>query len=308
MTHDAWLPNLFILGVPKAGTTSLHDWLVAHPDVKGPLSKEACFFIDPDSHVFRPDFNIGLGLEMYQSEFPEGAAQVILDATPTYIFQRTALKHIPALPSHPRCLVLLRDPAEQIFSLYRYFRDNWNDVPPEMSFVEFIHACESGSHAFGGNELLGNALHNAHYARILRPWQAALGPDRLMVRSLDEMRADPRAFTASVAQWVGLDPAFYSDFAFPRENETLRPWLKSLQRLNIAVRGYLPKGAAYKVARKIYRNMNLKRQKVAPEEATMLDRLRTEFAASNVELAQEYGIDVTPWQPRGRPYSRRIAS
>lgn len=308
MTSVAWLPNLFILGVPKAGTTSLHDWLVAHPDVTGPLSKEACFFIDPESHVFRPDFNIGLGLGLYQSEFPEAAAPVILDATPTYIYQRAALEHIPGLPSHPRCLVLVRDPAEQIFSLYRYFRDNWNDVPPQMSFAAFLHACETGSHDFGGNELLGNALYNAHYLRSLRQWRAALGPDRLMVRSLDDMRADPRAFTVSVARWLGLDPAFYDGFSFPRENETRRPLLKSLQRLNIAVRGYLPKGAAYKVARKIYRNMNLKRQTVSADEAALLDRLRAEFATSNAELAQEFGIDVTTWQPRGRPYSRRIAS
>ncbi len=308
MSTDTWLPNLFILGVPKAGTTSLHDWLVAHPDVKGPISKEASFFIDPESHVFRPDFNMGLGLELYRSEFVEGGARVILDATPTYIFQRTALEHIPTLPSHPRCLVLVRDPAEQIFSLYRYFRDNWNDVPPDMSFDAFIRACEARSHDFGGNELLTNALENADYVRHLRPWRAALGPDRLMVRSLDEMRADPRAFTISVAQWIGVDPGFFESFTFARENETFQPFFRGLQRLNIAVRGYLPKGAAYTMARKIYRKMNLKRQAVAPEEAAVLEKLRAQFEQANAELARDYGVDVTSWQPRGKPHSRKIAS
>lgn len=69
MTPD-WLPNLFICGVPKAGTSSLHRWLSDHPDAFGALDKEARFFMDPGGHIHRPDFNIANGLEGYRSQFP----------------------------------------------------------------------------------------------------------------------------------------------------------------------------------------------------------------------------------------------
>ncbi len=305
MSAPDWLPNVFILGVPKAGTTSLHNWIAAHPDALGARSKEARFFVDPESHVFRPDFHIGQGLARYREEFAHGAgrpARVVLDSTPAYLYQRAAFDHVPALPTAPRCLVILREPADQIHSLYRYFRDNWGHVPADMSFAGFVAACRHGSHEFAGNELARHALRNARYADILRPWRARLGDERLLVRSFDDLRADPRAFTVSVARWMGLDPAFYDDFDFPRENLTLAPRIRWLQRANIALRAHLPKGAPYRLARALYHRLNLRRQPVKTEEAEVMDRLRAEFAEANAALAREYGLDLSRWpMPRDQP-------
>lgn len=310
MTSPPWLPNVFILGVPKAGTTSLHNWLSAHPDALGARSKEARFFMDPTSHVFRPDFHIGLGLELYRQEFSHGQSEqvpVIIDSTPAYLYQRAALDHIPDLATSPRCLVIVRDPAEQILSLYRYFRDNWHYVPQNMSFADFVAASRDGRHGFAGNELARDAIRNAHYAEILRAWRERLGSDRLMVRSFDELRSDPRAFTASVARWIGLDTGFFDDFDFLRENQTLAPRSRWLQRANIAVRARLPKGAAYRLVRNLYHRVNLKRQRIVPAEASIMEALRAEFRIANAELARDYGIDVTRWQPDGRQSVRTVS-
>lgn len=310
MSDLSWLPNLFILGVPKAGTSSLHAWLAAHPDALGARSKEARFFIDPDSHVFRPDFHIGLGLDRYRAEFAHGAGRrprVTLDSTPAYLYQRSALDHIPDLPGAPRCLVIVREPAEQIRSLFRYFRDGWGYIPPEMDFAAFVAAARAGSHPFGGNELARDALVNARHVEALRPWRARLGPDRLRVLSFDDLRADPRAFTAAVARWVGLDPGFYDGYDFPRENETLAPRLRWLQRVNIGLRARLPQGAPYRMARALYHRLNLRRPEVAADEAAVMAALRADYREANAALAREFGIDVSRWQDggAGQPASSR---
>ena len=39
------LPNLFLAGFPKAGTTSLFSWLAAHPEVCGARPKEPGHFL-----------------------------------------------------------------------------------------------------------------------------------------------------------------------------------------------------------------------------------------------------------------------
>ena len=49
------LPNLFIIGVPKAGTTTLARWLCDHPDVRGGVEKELRFLMDAGSTQARPD-------------------------------------------------------------------------------------------------------------------------------------------------------------------------------------------------------------------------------------------------------------
>ena len=41
-------PNLFILGAPKCGTTSLWAWLSTHPNIFSPTEKELHFFNTDD--------------------------------------------------------------------------------------------------------------------------------------------------------------------------------------------------------------------------------------------------------------------
>ena len=41
---DKAMPNFFIVGAPKCGTTSLHEYLQRHPDVFMPFYKEPHFF------------------------------------------------------------------------------------------------------------------------------------------------------------------------------------------------------------------------------------------------------------------------
>ena len=54
------LPNFLIIGVQKAGTTSLFTYLTEHPQVRSPATKEVHFF----------DRRWDLGVGWYQSQFP----------------------------------------------------------------------------------------------------------------------------------------------------------------------------------------------------------------------------------------------
>ncbi len=54
------LPSALIIGAQKGGTTSLFNYLVQHPDVLAPLSKEVHYF---DLHYAR-------GINWYRGRFP----------------------------------------------------------------------------------------------------------------------------------------------------------------------------------------------------------------------------------------------
>ena len=247
------LPNVVIAGAPKAGTSSLFSWIADHPDAVGSREKETYFFVDPGTHMYRPDFNAMNGLEAYGSQFdvPPGLApRVILEATPGYLYMTQALERVPGLPTKPRCIFVLREPASQIFSLYQYFRDNWDWIPPEMSFDAFLEAVRSRQEEFKGNELAQNALSFARYVDYLLPWQTRLGRERMFVTTFDALVADPAKTTKKIASWLDLDQAFYENYAFPHENETYAPRNRALQKLNIMVRDALPKGRAYDVGPK----------------------------------------------------------
>lgn len=299
MTDPVFLPNFIIAGAPKAGTSSVFAWIAEHPDALGSREKETYFFVDPGTHMYRPEAHVSQGFAAYGDQFvlPAGPApKVILESTPAYIYYRTALERIPDLPSQPRCLFILREPAAQIYSLYTYFRDNWSWIPGDMSFAEFLAAVRAGSHDFKGNELARNALAQGRYIDYLLPWRERLGAERIMVATFDELLADQRGLTKRVAEWVGLDPAFYDDFAFPRENETYAPRNRLLQNVNVAIRGLLPKGAFYENLRGVYRRLNT-RAPSGPSDAEGAEvaRLRGEFTEANARLAEEFGLDLSRW-------------
>lgn len=298
MTDLNWLPNFFIAGAPKAGTSSLHGYIADHPDAFGSREKETYFFSDPGTHMFRPAANAALGFETWRDQFPipaDARPKVIVESTPSYLYSARALAQIPALPSAPKCLFVLREPATQIYSLYTYFRDNWSWIPAEMSFEAFLAAARAGSHAFGGNELAQNAFANARYIDFLRPWHEALGEGRIMVASFDELCADERAFTKRVAAWLGLDPAFYDSYAFPRENETYAPKNRALHRLNVAVRGAIPRGALYRGLRRLYRAANTTKPGAKTDgDKALIGALAPEFTEANAALDAAYNIRFTP--------------
>ena len=256
--------------------------------------------MDPGTHMFGRRGADAYDLEDYGRHFPVEPGRepkVILESTPGYLYYQEALRRVPDLPTRPRCLFVVREPSSQIFSLYRYFRENWTWIPAGMSFSDFVSAARRGEHAFGGNELARDALRNAAYADFLEPWRDRLGPGRMRVVTFDALRADPRGFTADVARWAGLDPSFYDAYGFARDNETYAARWRPLQGVNVALRGRLPKGRLYGAARRAYRSLNT-RPPSAPdaEDRAVLGELRKEYRAANERLARGFGLALAGWR------------
>jgi hypothetical protein len=294
--HPGWMPTVFIAGAPKSGTSSVFRWLTDHPQAHGSAPKETCFFAEPGSHVFDPAFHVSQGIDAFRAAFHDVPpdARLILEGTATSIYSRTALDHIPDLPTRPRCLFILREPAAQILSTYTYFRNNWAAVPAGMTFADYLRVIRDRTHDFAGNELARDALDNARYVTWLGPWRDRLGPDRIKVCTFDALRRDPRAFMADLAVWAGIDPAFYDDYEFESENESYVPVSRSLQRLNIALRDRLPKGRLYDGARRLYRRLNTRAPARTADDSTMA-ALRAEFSEANRQLAADFGLDLSGW-------------
>lgn len=292
------LPNWIIAGVPKAATSTLFRWLVDHPDVAGPKDKETYYFVDRGTHMFRPDRNFGdHGLAGYERLFDHAdpSAKVVVEATPGYIYYETALRTLPSLPTHPSFIFLLREPVAQLRSLHAYFRQNWDWIPRNMSFRQFIKAVENGIDGFNGNELAANALANASYPAHLRKWRNAVGNDRMLVLLFEDLVRDQRGFMERVARRLGLDPAFYLSYGFPRENSTYAVRSGWLQDLNIRLRGRLPQGRLYDQARALYRAVNT-RPAALNRDAELESELAERFAAVMPELEREFGLDMSSWR------------
>lgn len=292
------LPDLIIAGAPKSGSTSLFHWLADHPGVVGSLEKETYFLVDPGTHMHLPDRHVSHGLDGYEALFPKGAndGRLRVEATPSYMVHETAREAARDMPSKPLILFILRDPIAQVRSSFEYFRNNWSWIPPQMSFEDWV----AGSHdraVFRENELAADPIGTASYVRHLRLWRDAVGPDRIITCLFEDMIADRTKFMKSLADRLELTPNFYDTYDFPLENETYTVRNRALQRLNIAVRGRLPKGAAYDAARAVYRAVNTKR-KAKGARPELDPRLHDILEAENAALAREFDLDLSAWTVR----------
>jgi hypothetical protein len=139
------LPNFFIVGAPKAGTTSLYHYLDGHPQVYMSPIKEPNFFADEIRvEHFAADARAAIAHETgglreflsgpmrekrfggivtdwgdYLRLFANAADESALgEASVCYLWSPTAPERIAGKVPDARILVMLRDPADRAFSQY----------------------------------------------------------------------------------------------------------------------------------------------------------------------------------------------
>ncbi len=123
-------PFFFVVGVQKAGTSTLYNWLNQHPEICLPMIKETHFF----SHKER--FNNGI--EWYKKQFiKKKQASIWGEVDPEYIFSPDAARRIIAYVNNPKLIVVLRNPLDRAFSHYLMsVRRGYED----MSFRDAVRA------------------------------------------------------------------------------------------------------------------------------------------------------------------------
>lgn len=302
MTPPSGLPNFIIAGAPRCGTSAAFAYLAAHPGTAGSSVKEVQYFFDRDSVLFHPEANVlDHGLERYRRFFRDGLAarpdaRVVMEATPGYLYSRVALEHVPDLPTRPKVLFILRDPPAQLYSSYLYSLGQAANLGPDVSFREF--AFGSPRMAASGNEFHRNALAFTRYADFLPGWRDRLGPERMRILTFEDLNRNRARRFAELADWLGLDPAFYDSFGFERVNASVKVKSRLIQRAARIAGRVLP-GGARDLAKGLYTRVNLEAAETQPAAP---DEVLAEVAAATAEatgrLAEEFGVDVSAWTVR----------
>lgn len=112
-TSDVRKPNLFIIGAPKCGTTSLAAWLAEHPNVYMSPLKEPHFF-NVDGRVRT------LTIEDYEALFEAATDEhlAIGEASTHYLYSHKAVSRILDYNPKTRFIVCLRNPVEMAPALH----------------------------------------------------------------------------------------------------------------------------------------------------------------------------------------------
>lgn len=196
------LPKLLIIGAQKGGTTTLYNLLAQHPRIIQPRVKEVSFFCNEDAYA--------RGMGHYRSFFPRrpvlGRA-ITFDASPMYLYHERCAERIARHLPDAICLAILRDPVERAYSawnMYHQFKDDPRSAHRHdpRSFEQAVEEELAGLTVNKAQRYLDRGVYMPQLERYLN----AIGPDRLMVHSFDQLKRDPAGLLNAVLGRFGLEP------------------------------------------------------------------------------------------------------
>lgn len=124
------VPNLFVIGAARSGTTSIYHYLSGHSKIYVPAKKELDYFgVGDQGQVYNgPDADmintrIIKSWEEYLDHYNgHGGELYSADISPWYLYSKKAATAIQEKSKDSKIIVILRDPVERAFSHYRLMR------------------------------------------------------------------------------------------------------------------------------------------------------------------------------------------
>ena len=183
------LPNFVVIGAMKSGTSSLYEYLQAHPRIFMPEIKEPDYFATAESFDRRGGW--------YEALFRDAnGARAVGEASTSYTKFPDVIgvpeRMAKALPD-VRLIYVVRDPIERIRSQYLH----------ELLMSEQREPLEAA---------LSTHARYVNYSRYWMQIQRFLEwfpADRLLVIKSESLRDERRATLASICRFLGVDPGIW---------------------------------------------------------------------------------------------------
>jgi hypothetical protein len=312
-TSQERLPDFFIAGHAKSGTTALYEMLRRHPQIYMPDGKEPWFFASDMRPRFQPA-RIGAlpeSLADYLSLFAAARPdQRIGEASSSYLWSRTAASAIAEVQPAARIIAILREPASFLRSLHLQLLQTHVESKGDLrKAIALEGARRRGKHIPRRShrpQLLQYADH-VRYTEQLRRYHAMFAREQVLLLIYEDFRANNEATVRKVLRFLEVDDT--CDIDVLDANPTIRMRSQQLDDMVHAVSvGRGPLSRAAKTSIKALTPRALRRGALAvtqrhvvhgapqpPDEEFMIE-LRRRFKGEVVALSEYLDRDlVTLW-------------
>tara|TARA_Y100000739_G_scaffold225161_1_gene230684 strand:- start:855 stop:1703 length:849 start_codon:yes stop_codon:yes gene_type:complete len=194
-------PNFFIVGAPKAGTTSIHEYLKNHVQVFMSEQKEINFFSS------KAILNQGLyyknkicsELTRYLSFFSESVNfKIIGESSVSYLFYKNTAEKIHQFNPNAKILIILRNPIERAFSHYLMDKRLGHTKSDFNSIIRNENKEKNQDLLFQQHVLVGK-----YYDQIKR--YVNLFGNNVLLMQYSELTSSPECFIKKICDFLEIE-------------------------------------------------------------------------------------------------------
>jgi len=291
-------PNLFIVGAPKCGTTSLYRYLRDHPEIYMCVPKEP--------HYFGKDLRFRYPrktLEKYLSYFKDAHKESYVgESSTSYLYSNEAAEEIKAFSPNARIIIMLRNPMDMMYSLHSQHLYTGNE-----DILDFRAALEAEKDRKAGKRIPRTA--HSYYACLYRERAAfaeqvsrflrVFGRENVHIILFDDLAKNAENVCKAVLSFLDLDTKISVDFS--RYNPNRRVKSRLIQRFTRSywtrrMGNYLVPSRT--LLRKIFlsiRRLNRRYESRPPMDAALRLELKQSFTAEIMKLSRLIQRDLTDW-------------
>jgi len=245
MPIDPLLPAFILIGAPKTGTVSIHQYLRQHPLISLPIKKETHFFIADSSSNSQKSYydlsypnaitNISAYKDLFENPNP---AAIRGEVCPSYLAHPHAAENIFRYSPDCKLIAILRDPTERFYSNTRFYFNNLSKktttdvILTQKLFEEEVIKLIKGQGSIQFQRFFNDGLYFANLQRFYQLFPSA----NIKIFLYRELVQDSNALLNQMIGMLGLPEfEFDTDKKFNTSGEIRNIWFyRSIKKLPYA--------------------------------------------------------------------------
>jgi len=284
------LPNFILIGVQKAGTTSLYDWIAQHPDVYGPKGMKDFPFFCNDEYYKN-------GLKWFSKFFRDHHGEkIIFHGYVNHIYNNMSAQRIYDYKKDIKLLLILRNPIERAYSAFWYMRKI--GIETLKTFEEAIDIEDKRK---SGNYRERNDLtyidHGFYYKQLINFYKF-FSKSQIFIAFFEDIKENRENLIKKIYNFLEVDENFVP--LFNVENPSGVPRIGLIQRIlskKIAppyIKDLIPLDKRILI-KDFLMNLNVKKVNYSPIKLETKRNLINTYRDEILRLEDLLGIDLSGW-------------
>jgi hypothetical protein len=291
-------PDLFIVGAPKGGTTSMHYYLKDHPEIFMTEVKEPHFFgTDLVSPRFIRDKEKYLSLfSAVENEKRIGESSIY------YLYSKIAAAEIHEFSPTVRIIIMLRNPVDMIYSLHseHLFCGDEKLTDFKKSLMEEENRRRGLRIPVNCKIKFALLYHEvAKYDEQVERYFNVFGRDNVKVIIFDDFKRDTARVYKETCEFLDVNSDFRTNFRIINANKIIRNQVlmhfwRDPPKLALWLGNTMPSSVRQRLV-DFLRSRSFRVAPLPPMSQELRQQLQQEFLPGVERLSRLLGRDLTYW-------------